>query len=138
MVANKKRIRKVSQVSALDRGAIIDSLDGDSNKNAPSIGAVNKGKTSIKKDGVILRNANLNTTPMENGSIAYVQLCDDNGNVYYLETSYDQIKLGNTSYTMKDLSETVRDLINMCWFDSSPTVLINRLNTILPTETLEE
>lgn len=95
-----KLIRKKTQVTAAI-GAIIDSLDGSSTKDAPSIRAVNEGLEN-KADKIavlnesgeeVLKKIDLGfKTLEEQGNITKVQLIDrDTKGIFYPETTWERI-----------------------------------------------
>ncbi|MFQ9922532.1 MAG: hypothetical protein ACLRVU_03400 [Beduini sp.] len=54
IIKKKKRIRKVTQITALNDGSIINSIDSDSMTDAPSINAVNR--SFLSKTNPVLEN----------------------------------------------------------------------------------
>ena len=109
-----KLIRKKSQVTAAI-GAIIDSLDGSSTKDAPSIRAVNEGLEN-KADKIavlnesgeeVLKKIDLGfKTLEEKGNITKVQLIDrDTKGIFYPETTWERIIDKPESITTGELDE---------------------------------
>lgn len=109
-----KLIRKKSQITAAI-GAIIDSLDGSSTKDAPSIRAVNEGLEN-KADKIavldesseeVVKKIDLGFKMLEEeGNITKGQLIDrDTKGVFYPETTWERVVDKPESITTGELDE---------------------------------
>ena len=109
-----KLIRKKSQITAAI-GAIIDSLDGSSTKDAPSIRAVNEGLENKMDKVVVLDETGTEVVKKidlgfkmfeEEGNVTKGQLIDrDTMGVLYPETTWERIIDSPTAITTGELDE---------------------------------
>lgn len=83
------------------------------------------GQTTVKKDATVLTELDLNTERTSSPESVNVQLKDVNGNIFYVETSPDNVYLKGTDgseITQEDLNNKIGQLINLVAFYSEDPV----------------
>ena len=95
------------------------------------------GQTTIKKDEAVLTELDLNTERTVSPTTVKVQLKDTSGNVFYVETSADNVYLKGTDgseITQKNLNDKIGQLINLvAFYSANPTTVLADLKKYITT-----
>lgn len=95
------------------------------------------GQTTIKKDEAVLTELDLNTERTATPTTVKVQLKDTSGNVFYVETSADNVYLKGTDGTeisQQNLNDKIGQLINLVsFYSANPTTVLADLKKYITT-----
>lgn len=100
-------------------------------------GQYGSGQTTIKKDEAVLTELDLNTERTATPTTVKVQLKDTSGNVFYVETSADNVYLKGTDgseISQKNLNDKIGQLINLvAFYSANPTTVLADLKKYITT-----
>ena len=95
------------------------------------------GRTTVKKDEIVLTELDLNTERTATPTTVKVQLQDVEGNTFYVETSADNVYLKGTDgseITQKNLNDKIGQLINLvAFYSASPVSVLTDLKKYITT-----
>lgn len=127
-IVKTRRIEKVAQSTPVDKGLIVDTLEGDSTTNAPSVRVVNESikeinnsKTSITRNDDAITDFELVSPTSTDGTITRLKLKDPTtGETIYLKVDAESVEFVNGSIkaTAKDvLLYTANALKDVAFWD---------------------
>lgn len=97
------------------------------------------GQTTVKKDEAVLTELDLTTERTVTPTTVKVQLKDTSGNVFYVETSADNVYLKGTDgseISQKNLNDKIGQLINLvAFYSANPTTVLADLKKYITTIT---
>ena len=95
------------------------------------------GQTTIKKDEAVLTELDLNTERIVSPTTVKVQLKDTSGNVFYVETSADNVYLKGTDgseISIQSLNDKLGQIINLIYcYSASPVSVLTDLKKYITT-----